>query len=106
MNKHWQFISIVFLLCALCVSVVSSFTFPADQANDDCPMAGCSWSRNPVNTRDKNIPTEWSTEEGQQKNIKWKAKLGKITYGGPVIAGGKIFVGTNNEAPRDPAVKG
>jgi outer membrane protein assembly factor BamB len=69
-------------------------------------MAGCSLSRNPVNTKDKNIPTEWSTEDGQQKNINWKAKLGKVTYGGPVIAGGKIFVGTNNDAPRDPAVKG
>ena len=25
---------------------------------------------------------------------------------GPVIAGGKIFVGTNNERPRDPSIKG
>src|SRR5262249_28572432 len=27
-------------------------------------------------------------------------------YGGPVVAGGKIFIGTNNNNPRDPAIKG
>jgi outer membrane protein assembly factor BamB len=28
-------------------------------------------------------------------------KLGSQTYGNPVVAGGKVFVGTNNESPRD-----
>jgi len=69
-------------------------------------MGGCTWSRNPVNSLAKNIPVEWSTEPGKQKNIKWMARIGKVSYGGPVIAGGKIFVGTNNDSPRDPAVKG
>jgi outer membrane protein assembly factor BamB len=109
MNKHERLTGIIFLLCALCASVVSSSSLPADQAKDakdDCPMGGCSWSRNPVNTRATNMPVEWSTEEGKQKNIKWMTRLGKVSYGGPVIAGGKIFVGTNNDAPRDLAVKG
>ena len=30
------------------------------------------------------------------KNIKWVARLGSQTYGNPVVAGGKVFVGTNN----------
>ena len=88
------------------LGVFSWANTPVDKANDDCPMGGCSWSRNPVNAHAKNIPVEWSTEEGKQKNIKWVARLGKVSYGGPVIAGGKIFVGTNNDEPRDPAVKG
>src|SRR5690349_5816247 len=36
------------------------------------------------------------------KNVKWVAKLGSQTYGNPVVANGKIFVGTNNASPRDP----
>ena len=42
--------------------------------------------------------------KGQPKNLKWKAKLGGYAYGGPVIAGGRIFVGTNNNRPRDPQI--
>src|SRR5262249_24848084 len=39
-------------------------------------------------------------------NILWVQDLGSKAYGGPVVADGKIFVGTNNEKPRDPQVKG
>ncbi|MBL9130576.1 MAG: pyrrolo-quinoline quinone, partial [Verrucomicrobiaceae bacterium] len=35
------------------------------------------------------------------KNCLWVAKLGSQTYGTPVIANGQVFVGTNNESPRD-----
>lgn len=35
------------------------------------------------------------------KNVKWAVKLGSQSYGNPVVAGGKVFVGTNNESPRD-----
>ncbi len=40
------------------------------------------------------------------KNVKWIAKLGSQTYGNPVVADGRVYVGTNNEAPRDPQHKG
>src|SRR5258708_39458742 len=36
------------------------------------------------------------------KNLKWAAKLGSQSYGNVTVAGGKVFVGTNNENPRDP----
>jgi outer membrane protein assembly factor BamB len=39
-------------------------------------------------------------------NIKWVVKPGSNAYGGPVIAGGKVFIGTNNENPRNPKIKG
>ena len=29
-----------------------------------------------------------------------------VLYGGPVVAGNKVFIGTNNEKPRDPKIKG
>ncbi len=35
------------------------------------------------------------------KNVKWVAKLGSQSYGNATIAGGKVFVGTNNDSPRN-----
>jgi outer membrane protein assembly factor BamB len=75
-------------------------------AGHSWPMFFGSPSRNPVNTVEKIIATEWSIEEGQKKNIKYVVELGSRSYGGPVFAGGKIFIGTNNENPRDPNIKG
>jgi outer membrane protein assembly factor BamB len=40
------------------------------------------------------------------KNVKWVVKLGSQAYGNPTVAGGKVFVGTNNESPRDPKIVG
>jgi outer membrane protein assembly factor BamB len=65
-------------------------------------------SRNMVNTVDKNIPAEWSIQEGNQKNIKWSAKIGnqRAGYLPPAIADGKVFIATNNTEPSDPKIKG
>src|SRR6516225_5514182 len=48
-------------------------------------------SRNPVNTTEKNIATEWSATDDEKKNIKWVVELGSRSYGGPVFEGGRIF---------------
>jgi len=40
------------------------------------------------------------------KNVKWIAKLGSQCYGNPTVANGRIYVGTNNDSPRDPRFKG
>src|SRR2546425_5453178 len=40
------------------------------------------------------------------KNVKWVAKLGSQAYGNVVVASGKVFIGTNNENPRDPQHQG
>ncbi len=39
------------------------------------------------------------------QNVKWVAKLGSQTYGNPVVAGGKVFVGTNDTYLEDPRLK-
>ncbi len=70
------------------------------------PMLGGGVHRNMVNLFDKNIPTTWSLKTGAESNVKWSAPLGSKAYGGPVVSGGKIFVGTNNNTPRDPAIEG
>jgi outer membrane protein assembly factor BamB len=83
---------------------------PADAPRADgprsWPMFGGTLQRNLVNLVDRDIPSEFSVEEGKLKNIKWSVDLGSKAYGGPIIAGGKIFIGTNNATPRNPAIKG
>ncbi len=59
----------------------------------------------------KNLPSVFNpgklktgTEEidpATTKGVKWAVKLGSQTYGNPVVAGGKVYVGTNNETPRN-----
>ncbi len=61
----------------------------------DWPMWGGSPMRN--NTPPgKNIPVKWDIKTGE--NIAWSVALGSQTYGNPVVANGKVFVGTNNGA--------
>jgi outer membrane protein assembly factor BamB len=70
----------------------------------DWAMWGGSPSRNMVNLAEKGIPQSWDIKTG--KNIKWVADLGSQSFGNPVAAEGKIFVGTNNQLARNPQIKG
>lgn len=40
------------------------------------------------------------------KNVKWVAKLGTQSYGNVTVANGKVYIGTNNDNPRDPKHQG
>ncbi|MDA7507394.1 PQQ-like beta-propeller repeat protein [Akkermansiaceae bacterium] len=81
----------------------------------DWPMWGNDPTRNMVG-ESKELPTEINPGEldddteaallDSAKNIKWAAKLGSQAYGNTVIAGGKVYVGTNNESPRNETQKG
>src|SRR5262249_54418887 len=67
------------------------------------PCFGGSASRNMVNVVDIGLPEKWDlrlTKDGG--DLLWKAKLGNRAFAGPVIAGGRVYVGTNNERPRNP----
>ena len=75
-------------------------------AADDCPMFGRTIARNMANPVEKNMPDTWSVKKNKEKGVKWKAVLGGNAFGGPSIAGGRIFVGTNNDKPRDPTING
>jgi outer membrane protein assembly factor BamB len=76
-------------------------------ATADWAQWGGSPQRN--NTPDaKNLPVEWNVggfdsktgewKKDKAKNIKWVARLGSQSYGNPVVADGKIWVGSNNGA--------
>jgi outer membrane protein assembly factor BamB len=78
-------------------------TAGAGKGVTDWHMWGGSPDRNMVSDA-TGLPTTWDVKTG--KNIKWQAALGSQSYGNPVVAGGVVLVGTNNEALRDPKQPG
>lgn len=76
---------------------------PAAARADDQPQWGERYSRNMV-SRETGLPDRFDPKTGL--NVKWSAALGNECYATPVIAGGKVLIGTNNNEPRDPRHKG
>ena len=75
----------------------------SDPGTGDWPMWGGAPDRNMVSGQ-KGLPADWDVKT--KRNVKWVATLGSVAYGNPVVAGGTVFVGTNNEALRDPKQPG
>jgi outer membrane protein assembly factor BamB len=80
----------------------------------DQPQWGQPFSRNMV-SGEKGLPDDFDagkrSKEGNidlpsHGRVKWVARLGNASYGSPVVAGGRVFVGTNNDAPRDGRMQG
>lgn len=94
-------------ILARVIAIVLLFSSASHGFAEDWPMFGRSATRNPVSP-EKHPPLWWrvADEDGRQppRNIKWQAKLGMHTKGDPVVAGGLVWVGTNNQHPRDPKV--
>jgi outer membrane protein assembly factor BamB len=83
------------------ILILLALTLPL--ASQDWPMWGGSIQRNMFSSI-KNLPSIWDIDSG--KNIKWKAQLGSTSYGNPVVADGKVFLGTNNDNPKKPELAG
>jgi len=70
---------------------------------DDRPQWGAGFTRNQVSD-ERNLPDAF--DPGTGRNVRWVAPLGTETYSTPTVASGRVFVGTNNERPRDPRLGG
>ncbi len=77
------------------VSAVRAIISELSVGENDWPQWAGSHLRNNV-TDQANVVTEWDVTTGQ--NVRWSMPLGSETYGNPVIANGKVYVGTNNGA--------
>jgi hypothetical protein len=75
----------------------------AGQPEKDRPMWGGTPNRNMVSTM-KGLPLQWDV--AKNADILWMASLGSQSYGNPVVAGGRVYAGTNNEGLRDPKQAG
>lgn len=53
---------------------------------------------------ERGLPASFNPKTGE--NIKWSARLGTETHSTPVIANGRVYIGTNNGEPRDPKHQG
>ena len=100
MTRHFSR-SLAILATAL---MVVTMTAPApmsagEPGTGEWPMWGGTADRNMVSEM-TGLPTEWDVDSGM--NVRWVAELGSQSYGNPVVAGGMVFVGTNNELERDP----
>jgi len=51
-----------------------------------------------------NLPSEFDPATG--KNIKWLANIGTESHSTPIVAGGRVYIGTNNGEPRNPVQQG
>jgi outer membrane protein assembly factor BamB len=89
----------IILLSSGCLFAGILLAFAADPNVGDWPMWGGAPNRNMVSPM-KGIPTSWDIKT--KKNVKWMAQLGSQSYGNPVVAGGQVYVGTNNELVRNP----
>ena len=86
----------------LCL-VISGCLLLASDTGGDWPMWGGTPDRNMVSGM-QGIPASWDIQS--KKNVKWVAQLGSQTYGNPVVAGGQVYVGTNNDPARNPKEAG
>jgi len=90
--------SVFGFLFGLVVGCWSFASFAADQ-----PQWGEAWSRN-MASAERDLPDSFDPATG--KNIKWTAELGTQAHSTPIVAGGRVYIGTNNEEPRDSKHKG
>jgi len=101
------------MLLATCA--LGALPAPALAMAQDWPQWGRDETRNMV-SEVTGLPTDFvagefvgATDEidpSTTKNVKFVAKVGSASYGNPTVSGGMIFVGTNNDSPRDPRYKG
>jgi outer membrane protein assembly factor BamB len=77
----------------------------------DWPTFGRDATRNAVSP-EKGPPLHWQVEHRENGflvqpawNVLWEAQLGSDNFSPPVIANGLVWIGTNNEWPRDPRLK-
>ena len=91
-----------YLGSAACL-LAAAGVWASDPGTGDWPMWGGTPDRNMVSNQ-KGLPASWDMQT--KRNIRWVASLGSQTYGNVTVAGGKVFVGTNNEGLRDPKQPG
>lgn len=72
-------------------------------AGADQPQLGERFSRKSTSA-ETGLPERVDPETGL--GIRWTAALGSSSYAPAVVADGRVYIGTNNDRPRDPRHKG
>ena len=85
------------------VGLVLSTSNVVGAQDPEAGMFGNTASRNMVSD-ETGLPASWDRTTGE--NVLWAEPVGSQAYGGAVVAGGKVYVGTNNEGQRVPDIEG
>ena len=98
--------------CAVVVGLVACMTASAS----DWPYWGRDATRNMVGPDARGLAVDFAPghpkglsdeiDPATTRGLRWIAKLGSQCYGNPTVSDGRVFVGTNNDSPRDPKYKG
>lgn len=99
---NFQFSIFYFSILAIMLSVAFGNDWPQWGGDDTRNMA----------SDEKNLPGRFVPGKKRSdgsgidmqttKNVKWVARLGTENYSGPVVSGGKVFIGTNDVNLNDP----
>lgn len=80
------------------ILILAAYGQAADQ-----PQWGQRHTRNMVSD-EQGLPERIDAQKGW--NVRWSVELGTETYSTAIVAGGKVFIGTNNARPRDKQHRG
>jgi len=126
MQNRTHAISLIALPAALACAGLTSMSLdgeepgearvaPQEESRQDWPMWGHDQTRN-MSCDVTGLPSDFSAgdflgmtdqiDPETTRNVKWVAKLGSQSYGNPTVSNGRVFVGTNNDSPRDDRFKG
>ncbi|MHB8956115.1 MAG: outer membrane protein assembly factor BamB family protein [Pirellulaceae bacterium] len=96
MRSSWSCVPLCWII-ALCPATVRPVR------GEDQPQWGQRHTRNMVSD-EKGLPDRFDPTTGQ--NIKWSIDLGSQAYASPIVAQGRVLIGTNNGTPQDPRHQG
>ena len=95
-------------MSSVCAGAVTTMLLAASAWAGDWPTWGGRADRNMVSDEtglpdrfDGGAARPGATTQSAKLNLKWVAPLGSQTWSTPVIAGGRVYIGTNNGNPRD-----
>src|SRR5688500_797384 len=98
------------LRCCAIVLIASAY-LPSSACPADWPQWGGDDRRN-MASAERDLPAEFHPGKKRRdrigfdlktaKNVKWCVRLGSENYSSPTIAGGRVFIGANDEAMDDP----
>ncbi len=90
--------------------VTAAVTMPDSEAHDTTSGDWSQWGGSPTRNNvppSVILPDDWDVggfdrkthawKKDESRNIKWVAPLGSQSYGNAVVAGGRVFIGTNNK---------
>ncbi len=90
-------------LANLCLGGLLIVSQPTDAATSPSERWGYGQTGNQVSDETGLVT---GIDPRSEVNLAWRARLGTEAHSTPIVSGGRVFIGTNNNEPRDPKHQG